>query len=198
MDAQATANAAKKYPETIVGIKTAHFEAPVWTAVDRAVKAGDFRADLYYRISVFPIEAPPLRERREDIPALVALFADRYSTAFGRDVTEVSQRAMDTIQRYPWPGNIRELQNVIERAVIVSPDSTLRLDEVLDAVDPVRSESESEALEDVERQHILRVLEATGWQVAGSNGAAERLQINASTLRSRMSKLGLRRPAIGT
>ena len=163
-----------------------------------AVKAGDFRADLYYRISVFPIEAPPLRERREDIPALVALFADRYSTAFGRDVTEVSQRAMDTIQRYPWPGNIRELQNVIERAVIVSPDSTLRLDEVLDAVDPVRSESESEALEDVERQHILRVLEATGWQVAGSNGAAERLQINASTLRSRMSKLGLRRPAIGT
>ena len=157
------------------------------------MRKGEFRADLYYRLSVFPIEVPPLRKRRDDIPSLVTVFVDRYCTSLGKDVLEISLQVMEALQQYPWPGNVRELQNVIERAVIVTPGSTLRLEGGLDGVAPVDQDLGSEALEDVEREHIVRVLTSSGWQIAGSGGAAERLRMNPSTLRSRMSKLGISR-----
>ena len=160
-----------------------------------AVAEGRWRADLYYRLKVFPIEVPPLRERREDIPLLVWYFVTRKRTTLGRAVTRVPDKAMTAFQRYDWPGNVRELENVIERALILSPGDTLVVDErTFASPGKARPESGIFRLEDVERSHILRVLGECGWRIAGRGNAAERLGMNRSTLRSRMEKLGIERP----
>ncbi len=178
-----------------------------------AVRAGRFRADLFYRLNVFPIEVPPLRERRTDIPQLATFFVSRFARKFGKRVEAVSKETLDRLMAYPWPGNIRELQNVIERAVVLSSGPSLELgSELLPASAPLdadgaraRPESASPAppapaslgldaaLEAVERSHILAALEGAGWVIEGARGAAKILKLHPNTLRSRMEKLRIRR-----
>jgi len=160
-----------------------------------AVADGRWRADLFYRLRVFPIEVPPLRDRRDDIPLLVWYFVTRKRAGLGRNVSRITDRAMTALQRYEWPGNVRELENVIERALILSPGETLVLDE-RSLANPAVAHPESGAtrLEEIERAHILRVLSDCGWRISGKGNAAERLGMNRSTLRSRMEKLGIDRP----
>jgi len=190
--------------EAVGGERTIKVDVRVIAATNRdlmeAARSGDFRTDLYYRLAVFPISVPPLRERKEDIPELVKLFVSRFGKSIGKQVTAVPHDVMAALKAYAWPGNIRELQNVVERLVILTPDTTLRLDDTLEGASPgpvVDGPPASEALEDVEREHILGVLAKVGWRVAGEDSAASRLKMNPSTLRSRMSKLGIERPAPG-
>jgi PAS domain S-box-containing protein len=152
------------------------------------VRKGRFREDLYYRLKVFPIPIPPLRERSEDIPMLVFSFMEEFATRMGKKVTKVSRKAMERLQQYSWPGNIRELRNVIEHSVIVSPGDVLSLSILGEA--PVR-EMELVTLAEAERDHILRALESTRWRIKGPHGAAHRLALQPSTLYSRMQKLGI-------
>ncbi len=159
--------------------------------LDKAVGGGKFRQDLYYRLNVFPITVPPLRERLEDIPLLVRTFVDQLSKAMGKTINSISQSNLDALQHYHWPGNVRELRNVIERAVILAHGPKLTV-EVPNPHPP--GATPTLALKEVERAHILRVLEQTGWRVQGRGGAAEILELNRSTLESRMAKLGIRRP----
>ncbi|HVM98313.1 MAG TPA: sigma-54-dependent Fis family transcriptional regulator, partial [Candidatus Acidoferrales bacterium] len=164
-----------------------------------ASSAAAFRPDLYYRLAVFPITVPALRERREDIPALVSYFVRQLSGRLGKHVGSVPARVMDRLVAYDWPGNIRELRNVIERALILSTGAELQLDESLDTAHAPQSPSTSPpsraqgTLEDVERAYILETLEACSWQIRGANQAAERLGLHPSTLYSRMKKLGINR-----
>jgi PAS domain S-box-containing protein len=153
-----------------------------------AVQEGSFRKDLFYRLNVFPIRVPPLRERPEDVPLLVWAFVEELSRSTGRRIDTISQGTMNRLQEYRWPGNIRELRNVIERSMILSQGSTLQL------VLPEARESvpdEDVTLDDVQRRHIRRVLETTGGRISGRGGAADRLGVRPTTLRSRMQRLGL-------
>jgi formate hydrogenlyase transcriptional activator len=156
------------------------------------VSARTFRTDLYYRLRVFPLLMPPLRARQEDIPALVRYFVEKYARRMNRTVETIPAETLDLLVRYPWPGNIRELENLIERAVIVSPGPVLRvpLGELKAPVEPAR---ESITLRDAEHDHILRALEATNWVLSGPRGAAARLGLKRTTLQSRMRKLGMER-----
>jgi formate hydrogenlyase transcriptional activator len=157
------------------------------------VKRNEFRRDLYYRLNVFPVALPPLRERREDIPALVAHFVEIYSRRMGKQIDEVPAEALRAFVGYSWPGNIRELQNFVERSVILSNGTVLRppLEELDHRPDPQLIGAVT--LEDAERDHIRKTLEHVGWVVAGPNGAAARLGIKRSTLYFRMQKLGISR-----
>jgi formate hydrogenlyase transcriptional activator len=202
--------------EAVGSSRTQRVDVRVIAATNRnlreMVEAGRFRSDLFYRLNVLPIQMPPLRERRSDIPGLVALFVSRFAKRFGKKVEAVSKETMATLTSYPWPGNIRELQNVIERAVVLSAGPTLRLDK--DLVPVVASEAGLEAeilapeaspaalarsglptLEEVERSHILAALEQTGGVVDGPKGAGKILNLHPNTLRHRMSKLGIKRSA---
>jgi PAS domain S-box-containing protein len=156
------------------------------------IQAGKFRKDLYYRLNVFPITIPPLRERTDDIPLLVWNFIRQFEKRMGKRIESVPKRSLAALQRYPWPGNARELRNVVEHAMIVSPGKTL----VVNPSTPVAAKrsSEKQSLQEVERQHILRVLEESGWRVAGKNGAAKILGLKPTTLEARMKKLGITRP----
>ncbi len=172
----------------------------------QAVKEGEFREDLYYRLNVFPIHLPPLRERGEDVALIASVFAKRFAHRLGRRIEPLSQECIRRLQAYSWPGNVRELMSVIERAVITSRDGRLNLDRALpestgDAVTtPASSDGAgtrirtARELEELERQNLLCALEATGWRVAGENGAARLLGINPSTLNSRLKALGISRP----
>jgi formate hydrogenlyase transcriptional activator len=167
-----------------------------------AMDEGRFRADLYYRLSVFPIEMPSLRERREDIPLLVWHFIQSRQRELGRFVKDIPKASMDALAAYDWPGNVRELQNVIDRALILSPGSTLHIEGALSggpgALRPRgRADVDVEDLAVAERAHIVRILESCDWAIQGRGQAAERLGLRASTLRNRMRKLGVRRPAKG-
>ncbi len=156
------------------------------------VKAGRFREDLFYRLNVFPISIPPLRERSEDIPMLVRSMVQEFGVAFGKTIESIPRKNMDALRHYPWPGNIRELRNAVERGMILSNGSTL----VVDLPDQVAAlPPTSMSHEDMERTHIRAVLESTGWRVRGRQGAAELLHLKPSTLESKMKKLGIRRPA---
>jgi formate hydrogenlyase transcriptional activator len=174
-----------------------------------AVQAGRFRSDLFYRLNVFPLELPPLRERRSDIPQLVAFCMSQLSKRLGKKIDGVSRESMENLMNYPWPGNIRELQNVIERAIIVSADSTLRLDrdlmpvaakgiEVPNADSPEDRQADLKSpkplltLEEVERNHISAALQHAGGVVDGPKGAARILNLHPNTLRHRMDKLGIK------
>ena len=159
-----------------------------------AVEAGRFRADLYYRLNVFPVRVPPLRERREDIPLLVWWFIQRRQGRLGRHVETVPRRTMERLAAYPWPGNVRELENVVERALILSPGTTLQLDESFSGSEPRDAGGRgAETIEAVERSHVAAVLERCGGRIEGPGAAAEILGLRPSTLRSRMKKLGIRR-----
>lgn len=161
----------------------------------KAITGGNFREDLYYRLNVFPIALPPLRERTGDIPLLVRHFARRYGQKVGKVIDKIPQKVMTALQAHSWPGNVRELENIIERAVILSPVSILQLDERLDLVRTIEAQpTTSLTLEEVEQNHILKVLEETGWRIEGKQGAAARLGLNPSTLRSRIEKLNIQKP----
>jgi formate hydrogenlyase transcriptional activator len=160
------------------------------------VEEQKFRSDLFYRLNVFPIQVPPLRARTEDIPSLVRHFAQHYARNMSKQIDTISSETMNSLVRYPWPGNIRELQNIIERAVILSQGSTLKVpptDLKLRGADSSFRNSLA-TLEDVERRHILSVLEQTNWVFSGPNGAAARLGIKRPTLQFRLHKLGITRP----
>jgi len=162
----------------------------------KGVEEGYFRADLYYRLNVFPVQVPALRERKEDIPVLVRHFVLKYATRHGKRIETIPKPTLDALTAYGWPGNVRELANVIERSVIVSRGTSLELgDWIAPQSAPTQSRSEpAERLEDLERAHILAMLEETRWRVSGPAGAAVRLGLKATTLESRMKKLGIRRP----
>ena len=172
-------------------------------ALPEAVREGRFRADLFYRLNVFPIEVPPLRERLTDVPQLVTFFLARYAKKFGKSVETVSETAMRRLTAYGWPGNVRELQNVIERALILARGPVLEVDPELTAATPAAPAPDTEAspgagldavLETTERAHILAALEQSGGVIDGPRGAARLLKVHANTLRSRMEKLGIKRP----
>jgi len=216
--------------------------------LESEVEAGRFRSDLYYRLAVFPIEVPALRQRKDDVPLLLAHFLARSCAAMNKEIDRVSVESLETLMSYDWPGNVRELENLVERAVILSPSRTLRVsavecpvkdgrvkivpvaplgderpDDEIDTISlvapgpgtgAVREEdlpsppvaqiadtieppppSVATTLEDVERRHILRVLESCDGKVKGRGNAAESLGLNPSTLRSRMKKLGIARQA---
>jgi formate hydrogenlyase transcriptional activator len=161
--------------------------------LDEMVARREFRPDLYYRLNVFPIRIPPLRERREDIPLLVRYFAQRFAKHLRRPIESVSRESMEMLCRWSWPGNIRELQNVIERAVILSQGTVLTVPRS-EFESPVPSTSSPVTLEDAERDHILRALEQTGWVIGGNAGAAARLGLKRTSLVSTMRRLGIVRP----
>ncbi len=157
---------------------------------------GEFRSDLYYRLNVFPIQLPSLRARPEDIPLLVEHFVESSSRRTGRPIEYIPQETMDALSSYDWPGNIRELQNLIERAVILSNDGVLP-NPLLASGNRDRSISRAPStLKEVERDLILRALEEHGWMVGGSNGAAAKLGVKRTTLIAKMQKLGLSRPIV--
>jgi formate hydrogenlyase transcriptional activator len=166
------------------------------------VKQGTFREDLYYRLKVFPINVPPLRHRTEDIPKLVRHFTEVYARRMNRQIREIPSETMERLTRYLWPGNVRELQNFIERAVILSPNSVLRaptseLESFNDRGDPnmpVTGREPITGLQEVERDHIVRALEASNWVVGGRNGAAARLGMKRTSLLYRIHKLHIIRP----
>ena len=160
--------------------------------LEQRIAEDGFRQDLYYRLNVFPIELPPLRERTEDIPLLVWRFVDEFSRSFGKRIDAISRENMEALQRYPWPGNIRELRNVVERAMIVAVGHNLTIAIPTQVPSSLRS---SVRLMDVEREHVLSVVETCGWRIRGVDGAAERLGLRPTTLETRMVKLGIKRPS---
>jgi transcriptional regulator with GAF, ATPase, and Fis domain len=195
--------------EPVGSSRTQKVDARVIAATNRdlkqATREGKFREDLYYRLNVFPIELPPLRERGDDIGLLAANFARRFAQRMGRSI-DLSEDCVRRLKAYSWPGNVRELQNVIERAVITARDGRLNLDRALpetvreigaevtfSAETPKRVRTAKE-LEDLERANLIAALEATGWRVAGETGAAQLLGMKPTTLSSRIKALGIERP----
>ena len=156
-----------------------------------AVRDGSFRKDLYYRLNVFPIEVPPLRQRQEDIPMLVWSFVQEFSEKMGKKIETIPKKSMELLQSYEWPGNVRELRNVIERAMIVTQGTSLHI-EIPKSIDSTNKQDMG--LDEFEKNHIIDVLSRTGWKVRGKNGAAELLRLKPSTLESKMHKLGIKRP----
>ena len=185
--------------ERVGGTQTIKVDVRVIAATNRnlekAVRENSFRADLYYRLNVFPIHLPPIRERKEDIPLLTRFFVNKYMLKIGKRIEKIGQGTMNRLMAYSWPGNIRELENIIERAIILSKGSSLEIeDELFPSLDPPdQEENRPLTLEKVERGHILKILEKTRWVVDGGKGAAKILKLHPNTLRSRMQKLGIRR-----
>jgi chemotaxis protein methyltransferase CheR len=161
--------------------------------LEAEVKKGNFREDLWYRLNVFPITMPPLRDRKDDIPLLLDYYVKKISRRMGKTIGVIPAGVMDALQHYVWPGNVRELENVLERAVINSSGPKLRLVDELKKQSP-DSDTKHKTMEAVERDHILRVLEQTRWKVGGKNSAAEILGLDRSTLRARMRKLNIQKP----
>jgi PAS domain S-box-containing protein len=182
--------------ERIGGSRTIKVDVRVLAATNRdltkEVQEGRFREDLYYRLHVFPVTVPPLRERKEDIPLLVRHFLKQVSKKMGKLVNAVPRETMKELMDYPWPGNIRELQNVIEKSVITTRDTSLRI-EFLSNIHSTSIPNISR-LDGIERDHILRILKQNGWKIQGKQGVAAILGIHPSTLRFRMKKLGITRP----
>lgn len=163
--------------------------------LEEEVLKGRFRQDLYYRLNVFPITVPPLRQRREDIPILVQAFTERYARKLGKQITSIQKETMKALQDYPWPGNIRELESIIERAVILCPGPVLQLADKLE-ISSLPFQAGMNTLEEVERNQIVKTLSETRWRIEGKDGAAVILGLHPSTLRARMHKLGIVRPEI--
>jgi len=185
--------------ERVGGTRTLQVDVRIIAATNRDLKQhvekGHFREDLWYRLNVFPITTPPLRDRRDDIPLLTDHFVTRFARKFGKPLTAVSPAGMDQLCRYSWPGNIRELANVIERAVINSRGSVLRIGEDFSpSGDETLVVASIRTLEEMERDYIIRILQDLRWRIDGPQGAARVLGINPSTLRTRMRKLGIQKP----
>jgi formate hydrogenlyase transcriptional activator len=172
--------------------KTLHVNARVIAATNRdleeAVKKGTFREDLYYRLKVFPIRVPPLREHQEDIPLLVHSFLNEFSGKMGKKIRTVSANMMEMLKQYHWPGNVRELRNIIEQAVIITDGDVLQVNLPQKFLG---STTEVGTLKKAERRHIMEALEKTGWRIKGRNGAAELLGLKPSTLYAKMEKLSI-------
>jgi formate hydrogenlyase transcriptional activator len=160
--------------------------------LELAMKEGRFREDLFYRLNVFPIMIPPLRERREDIPPLVWHFVNELGRRMGRQIESIHGPTMEAFKNYSWPGNVRELRNVIERFLITSMGTVFRAD--WHSIEEPATAVRSQVLEEVERTHILQVMESTRWRIRGAVGAARILRLKPTTLESRMIKLGISRP----
>ena len=163
--------------------------------LEEEIRKGRFREDLFYRLNVFPITIPPLRQRKEDIPLLVDYFVAKFNKKTGKKIETVSKDTLLALQEYDWPGNVRELESIIERGVITSQGAGLQ---ILDRFENAPKAGEREvqdckALVDIEREHIIKALEKTGWRIEGNKGAAAMLGLNPSTLRGRMRKDGIRR-----
>jgi formate hydrogenlyase transcriptional activator len=206
--------------EPIGSSKTVKVDVRIIAATNRdlnaAVAEGKFRRDLYYRLNVFPMVVPPLRERAADVPLLTSFFLQKFAKKFGKSAKHASPETMQRLASYDWPGNIRELQNVLERAILLSPGDTLMLapdfapvpaaaafgvpasagqaQELLAPAAPAKAGTANVSLEEVERRHIESVLYQTNWMIEGERGAAKILNLNPSTLRSRMKNLGIKRP----
>jgi formate hydrogenlyase transcriptional activator len=205
--------------EPVGSSKSVVVDVRIITATNRnlkeAVSAGRFREDLYYRLNVFPINVPPLHDRREDIPVLAMFFVEHFAQKFDKKIESISRDSMAQLTSYAWPGNIRELQNVIERAVVLCGTGSLSLAmEMLPTASPGNGAQQSRVaakaeifdatsddngsrpstLEEVERRHVLSVLEQSHWVIDGRNGAARTLNLHPNTLRSRLKKLGIQRP----
>ena len=161
--------------------------------LEEEVRKGRFRQDLYYRLNVFPITVPPLRQRTVDIPVMVQAFIEQYSRKLGKQITSIQKETMKALQDYPWPGNVRELESVLERAVILCPGPVLQLADKLEISSPPLS-STVRTLEETERNQILKTLSETRWRIEGKDGAAAILGLHPSTLRARMHKLKIIRP----
>jgi formate hydrogenlyase transcriptional activator len=160
------------------------------------VSRGEFRSDLYYRLNVFPLLLPPLRERHEDVPALVTHFVEIFGRRMGREIQHIPSETMSALSSYQWPGNIRELQNLIERAVILSNDGVLPNPLPMGGTHGVTISPASTTLRDSERSLILRTLQAVGWVIGGPKGAAAKLGLKRTTLIHKMQKLGISRPVL--
>jgi len=183
--------------ERVGGTATLRTDARMIAATNRPleqlVAEGKFRADLFYRLNVFPIHLPPLRERPEDIPLLASFFAQRYRARFRKPITSIDEASLERLRAYSWPGNVRELEHIVERAVLLSEGEVLHVDVPFDGPAAPAVETHTLAtLEEAEREHIRRVLARTGGRIAGKGGAADVLGLPDSTLRSRMKKLGVR------
>ena len=180
--------------ERLGGSRTIKVDARVIAATNRplaqAVSEGRFREDLFYRLEVFPVQVPPLRERREDIPLLSWTFVKEFSNSMGKAIDAITDDSMAALVAYPWPGNVRELRNVIERAMILSRGPTLQIKLGHPTLRP-QAATTAATLEEAEREHIVRALERCGWRIRGSNAAAELLGMKPTTLESRIKKLGL-------
>ncbi|MBN1481881.1 sigma 54-interacting transcriptional regulator [candidate division KSB1 bacterium] len=181
--------------ERLGGTETTKVDVRVIAATNRElqkeIRQGNFREDLYFRLNVFPLYIPPLRNRKEDIPLLAHHFIKKYSAKTGKKIATVPQRVMDALVQYHWPGNVRELENIIERAVITSRDKTLKIGDWLPQSESVQSVPGFVSLIENERQHIIKALSMTNWRVSGNRGAAKILGINPKTLESRMKKLNI-------
>jgi formate hydrogenlyase transcriptional activator len=188
--------------ERLGGTRTHQVDVRLVAATNRdlmeMVKRGEFRSDLYYRLNVFPLMLPPLRARREDIPALVRHFVEIFGRRIGREIEHIPLETMSAFREYHWPGNIRELQNLIERAVILSRHGVLPNPLLVAGTRAVAVYPESTTLRDSERNLILRTLEAAGWVIGGSNGAAAKLGLKRTTLICKMQKLAITRPSLQT
>ena len=164
--------------------------------LEQAIDKKEFREDLFYRLNVFPIVSPPLRDRKEDIPLLVKHFCQKHEAKIGKKIIHIEPEVIDALMEYNWPGNIREVENLIERAMIISEGNTLEYGDWL----PVSKHASTSKnallkLEDVEKEHIIEVLKKVNWKVSGEKGAAKMLGLNATTLEARMKKLGIKREA---
>jgi formate hydrogenlyase transcriptional activator len=181
--------------ERIGGQKTIKVDVRIIAATNRElqheVQEGRFRDDLFYRLNVFPITIPALRKRKEDLPLLINHFISLEAKKYNKQLEQISKADMQRLSEYSWPGNVRELKNVIERSVIASEGNTLRLDWFLEETNYAASGT---TLEDIERQHIIKMLDACHWKINGDNGAAEKLNMHPNTLRSKMKRLGINRP----
>jgi formate hydrogenlyase transcriptional activator len=183
--------------ERVGGMQTFKVNVRIIAATNRDLeqqsKTGHYRPDLYYRLNVFPIHLPALREREGDIPMLVQFFVRKFAANFGKKIDRISERMMAGLQRYHWPGNIRELEHVIERAVILSEGSELEPIDWLSQHNGKAGAAKTQTLEEMERQHIVEVLDQTSWRVSGEKGAAKILGLNPTTLEARMKKLDITR-----
>jgi formate hydrogenlyase transcriptional activator len=181
--------------ERVGSTETIDIDIRVVTATNKdlaaEIKDGHFREDLFYRLNVFPIQVPPLRQRKEDIPMLVWAFVQELSVKMGKVIETIPRKGMEQLQNYPWPGNVRELRNVIERAMILTKGRVLQV-EIPPSINSLQPQSLG--LEDIEKNHIVDVLSMADWKVRGNNGAAELLHLKPSTLESKMQKLGIKRP----
>lgn len=157
------------------------------------VRANEFRRDLYYRLNVYPIHCPPLRKRRSDIPLLVKHFIEKHGPQIGKIIENVPSGVMNTLKSYQWPGNVRELENIIQRAIITSMGSRLQIANLPPWGEREINEQELQTLDELEKKHIIKVLEITSWRVSGKGGAAEKLGLKPTTLEARMKKLGIKR-----
>ncbi len=183
--------------ERLGGTKTIKIDVRLIAATNRdlekSVGEGTFRSDLFYRLNVFPIKVPPLRDRKDDIRLLVNHFVQKYNTKLGKQINKIPQSIIAQLEKYNWPGNVRELENIIERAVIISRGNQLKLGDWFVGNNKVAQSDQLESLEKVEKQYILKVLHKTNWKISGGGGAAEILELKPTTLESRMKKLGIRR-----